>query len=160
MEGVAAQDLYRLTAAPRRYGWHATLKAPFALAPGVDWITLHQAVRAAAHTPPPPPRSPAPLRLACHAQGAVCAGARRRLDHAAPGGAGRGPEPRALCAAAAACGAHPRLSGAGACARACRQCRDRTGGSRLRDAVAAVGRPAVRCRPGPPTLRRTDTPAG
>jgi len=50
IEGVAAQDLYRLTAAPRRYGWHATLKAPFALAPGVDWITLHQAVRAVAQS--------------------------------------------------------------------------------------------------------------
>ncbi len=35
----------RLTAAPRRYGWHATLKAPFALAPGVDWLTLHHAVQ-------------------------------------------------------------------------------------------------------------------
>jgi len=48
IEGVAADDLYRLTAAPRRYGWHATLKAPFALAPGTDWITLHQAVQAVA----------------------------------------------------------------------------------------------------------------
>ena len=48
IEGVAAEDLHRLTAAPRRYGWHATLKAPFALAPGTDWITLHQAVQAVA----------------------------------------------------------------------------------------------------------------
>lgn len=45
IEGVAADDLHRLTAAPRRYGWHATLKAPFTLAPGTDWITLHQAVQ-------------------------------------------------------------------------------------------------------------------
>ena len=45
IEGVAADTLHRLTAAPRRYGWHATLKAPFALAPGTDWITLHQAVQ-------------------------------------------------------------------------------------------------------------------
>ena len=48
IEGVAADELQRLTAAPRRYGWHATLKAPFALAPGAAWITLHQAVQAVA----------------------------------------------------------------------------------------------------------------
>jgi hypothetical protein len=48
IDGVAAEDLHLLTAAPRRYGWHATLKAPFALAPGTDWITLHQAVQAVA----------------------------------------------------------------------------------------------------------------
>lgn len=46
--GVAPELLHRLTASPRRYGWHATLKAPFALAPGVDWITLHGAVQALA----------------------------------------------------------------------------------------------------------------
>jgi len=44
IHGVAKEDLERLTAAPRRYGWHATLKAPFALAPGVDWLTLQHAV--------------------------------------------------------------------------------------------------------------------
>lgn len=41
IHGVAPADLQRLTAAPRRHGWHATLKAPFALAPGTDWLTLH-----------------------------------------------------------------------------------------------------------------------
>ncbi|WP_026436244.1 DUF1045 domain-containing protein [Acidovorax sp. JHL-9] len=46
--GVAQEDLHRLTAAPRRYGWHATLKAPFMLAPGVDWLALHQATQAVA----------------------------------------------------------------------------------------------------------------
>ncbi|KRC27811.1 DUF1045 domain-containing protein [Acidovorax sp. Root217] len=45
IHGVASEELERLTAAPRRYGWHATLKAPFALAPGVDWLTLHHAVQ-------------------------------------------------------------------------------------------------------------------
>ncbi len=45
IHGVAREELERLTAAPRRYGWHATLKAPFALAPGVDWLTLHHAVQ-------------------------------------------------------------------------------------------------------------------
>lgn len=42
---MAPADLQRLTAAPRRHGWHATLKAPFALAPGTDWLTLHHAVQ-------------------------------------------------------------------------------------------------------------------
>lgn len=48
IHGVPADALHRLTAAPRRYGWHATLKAPFALAPGVDWMTLHHAVQTVA----------------------------------------------------------------------------------------------------------------
>ncbi len=48
IHGVAREELKRLTAAPRRYGWHATLKAPFALAPGVDWLTLHHAVQSLA----------------------------------------------------------------------------------------------------------------
>lgn len=43
--GVTKDDLHRLTAAPRRYGWHGTLKAPFVLAPGVDWARLHHAVQ-------------------------------------------------------------------------------------------------------------------
>jgi putative phosphonate metabolism protein len=34
-----------LTAEPRRYGWHATLKAPFRLAPGHDLDSLRTAVR-------------------------------------------------------------------------------------------------------------------
>ena len=50
IHGVAPEELARLTAAPRRYGWHATLKAPFALAPGVDWLTLHHAVQTLAST--------------------------------------------------------------------------------------------------------------
>lgn len=45
IHGVAAADLQRLTAAPRRYGWHATLKAPFALGPGTGWLELHHAVQ-------------------------------------------------------------------------------------------------------------------
>ena len=32
--------------APRRYGWHATLKAPFSLAPGVTVGALHEAMQA------------------------------------------------------------------------------------------------------------------
>ena len=50
IHGVAPADLQRLTAAPRRHGWHAPLKASFALAPGVDWVSLHHAVQALAHS--------------------------------------------------------------------------------------------------------------
>jgi hypothetical protein len=38
--GVSSLVQQRLTRAPRRYGWHATLKAPFALAPGVEFKAL------------------------------------------------------------------------------------------------------------------------
>ncbi|MCS3804642.1 ribose 1,5-bisphosphokinase [Chromobacterium alkanivorans] len=38
--GVDADALAELTAAPARYGWHATLKAPFALGAGVDEAAL------------------------------------------------------------------------------------------------------------------------
>lgn len=50
ISGVAAEDMVRLTAAPRRQGWRATLMEPFALAPGADWIMLHQTVQALAHS--------------------------------------------------------------------------------------------------------------
>jgi hypothetical protein len=50
IHGVSAEDLVRLTAAPRRKGWRAALKAPFALARGADWITLHQTVQALARS--------------------------------------------------------------------------------------------------------------
>lgn len=43
--GVPPATLQRLTAAPRRYGWHATLKAPFALAPGVTPVQLQDAMQ-------------------------------------------------------------------------------------------------------------------
>lgn len=38
--GMAAGTLAELTAEPARYGWHATLKAPFALRAGVDQAAL------------------------------------------------------------------------------------------------------------------------
>lgn len=50
IEGVNPEDLQRLTAAPRRLGWHAPISTPFALAPGADWITLHRAVQRLAHS--------------------------------------------------------------------------------------------------------------
>ncbi|OUM00881.1 hypothetical protein A8M77_19240 [Variovorax sp. JS1663] len=40
--GLSTPRLHALTKAPRRYGWHATLKAPFALAPGVDEARLRE----------------------------------------------------------------------------------------------------------------------
>lgn len=46
IEGVDAPIQHRLTAEPRRYGWHATLKAPFRLAKGVDKEQLRHAVAA------------------------------------------------------------------------------------------------------------------
>lgn len=51
-EGVIPADFQALTAEPRRYGWHATLKAPFQLAPGRGLSDLRQALRAVcARTP-------------------------------------------------------------------------------------------------------------
>ena len=52
VEGLAAADLARITESPRRYGFHATLKAPFRLAPGMTVDLLHQAVRAFAASRP------------------------------------------------------------------------------------------------------------
>ena len=46
-------DLPRLTDTPRRYGFHATVKPPFALADGTDAATLTEAVAALAATLPP-----------------------------------------------------------------------------------------------------------
>ena len=50
----------RVTATPRRYGFHATLKAPFRLAAGQTSTALREAVVAFAQTQP----APAPLPLA------------------------------------------------------------------------------------------------
>lgn len=44
--GIDAERLRALTAAPRRYGFHGTLKAPFRLAAGCTPAGLHDAVRA------------------------------------------------------------------------------------------------------------------
>jgi putative phosphonate metabolism protein len=48
--GVDPAVLAELTAEPRRYGWHATLKAPFRLASGLNLPMLDNAVRALAQT--------------------------------------------------------------------------------------------------------------
>ena len=45
LSGVAPDLFHRLTAAPRRYGWHATLKAPFRLVDGASEAQLVAALR-------------------------------------------------------------------------------------------------------------------
>jgi putative phosphonate metabolism protein len=47
------RPLAELTEAPRRYGWHGTLVAPFRLADGVTQTDLLEATRAWAHTQSP-----------------------------------------------------------------------------------------------------------
>lgn len=44
--GLSAEEAWPLTAEPRRYGFHATLKAPFRLAPGHDEAALARAFEA------------------------------------------------------------------------------------------------------------------
>jgi hypothetical protein len=64
MPALAGVDLLQLTAAPRRYGFHATLVAPFTLAPGVTPAQLHQRIAELARTLAPVPLGalqPAPL---------------------------------------------------------------------------------------------------
>ncbi|MBU1358032.1 MAG: DUF1045 domain-containing protein [Gammaproteobacteria bacterium] len=43
--GVSAEEQRRWTAAPRRYGWHATLRAPFKLAAQADMASVRAALR-------------------------------------------------------------------------------------------------------------------
>lgn len=43
--GVTSSEFQALTADPRRYGWHATLKAPFTLAAGQSLDDLRDAVK-------------------------------------------------------------------------------------------------------------------
>jgi hypothetical protein len=45
INGISDEALRQVTAAPRRYGWHATLKAPFTLAAGTDADQLQAALR-------------------------------------------------------------------------------------------------------------------
>jgi putative phosphonate metabolism protein len=52
VEGLSAETVHALTADPRRYGFHATLKAPFALRDGAgEAELLAEAERFAAETP-------------------------------------------------------------------------------------------------------------
>lgn len=58
LAGVPRERFATVTAGPRRYGWHATLKPPFALAEGEDAAHLEAALArfAAARTPFAMPR--------------------------------------------------------------------------------------------------------
>lgn len=49
IDGVDAATRHAVTADPRRYGWHATLKAPLRLAQGADLAALRDAVAAICH---------------------------------------------------------------------------------------------------------------
>ncbi len=52
VQGVAAEEIARWTEGARRYGWHATLKAPFRLAPPYTAADLYEeAAQAAAALP-------------------------------------------------------------------------------------------------------------
>ncbi|NQW81906.1 MAG: DUF1045 domain-containing protein [Polaromonas sp.] len=44
IKGISDDAFQQLTAAPRRYGWHATLKAPFSLAASVNAGQLREAL--------------------------------------------------------------------------------------------------------------------
>lgn len=46
VSGIGPDRLAQLTASPRRYGFHGTLKAPFRMAPQQDRQALHAAARA------------------------------------------------------------------------------------------------------------------
>jgi hypothetical protein len=50
LQGITPLQFAALTAAPRRYGWHATLKAPFTLAPGKTEHELYTAIQALARS--------------------------------------------------------------------------------------------------------------
>ena len=45
VEGVAPDRQREITASPRRYGFHGTIKPPFRLVPGRDGAALHEAAR-------------------------------------------------------------------------------------------------------------------
>jgi putative phosphonate metabolism protein len=45
LRSISSDVFHSLTSEPRRYGWHATLKAPFRLAPGCDLEQLCSAVQ-------------------------------------------------------------------------------------------------------------------
>lgn len=53
--GWSTIEWQALVSAPARYGWHATLKAPFRLAAGIDPDTLHAAIDAVARQTPSTP---------------------------------------------------------------------------------------------------------
>ena len=63
LAGVSAEDWRRAVAAPRRYGFHATLKAPFRLAAGTDERALTDAIKRFRRTRGPVPVGKLALRV-------------------------------------------------------------------------------------------------
>ncbi|MDE0058116.1 MAG: DUF1045 domain-containing protein [Defluviicoccus sp.] len=61
--GVSAEDWRRAVATPRRYGFHATLKAPFRLAEGKDERTLGEALERFCRARGPAPVGKLALRV-------------------------------------------------------------------------------------------------
>lgn len=59
IEGLTPERLHEITASPRHYGFHATLKAPFVPAPGLEADALLGDIEAFAHA-----RRPCHVRLA------------------------------------------------------------------------------------------------
>ena len=53
VNGIGNEEFRQVTAAPRRYGWHATLKAPFTLAAGADEGQLREALKTIAASSSP-----------------------------------------------------------------------------------------------------------
>ena len=53
INGISDEAFRQVTAAPRRYGWHATLKAPFTLAPGTNMGQLRAALKTIAASSSP-----------------------------------------------------------------------------------------------------------
>lgn len=82
--GVAPDVFARLTAAPARYGWHATLKAPFTLAEGVSQIDLERHLAAVCATLPaftlPPLAVTKPGAFLALTPGTPCAHLQRVAD--------------------------------------------------------------------------------
>ena len=53
IKGISDEAFRQVTAAPRRYGWHATLKAPFTLASGAAEVELRAALQTIAASASP-----------------------------------------------------------------------------------------------------------
>ncbi len=52
LAGISPQEQWACTAEPRRYGWHATLKAPFKIMPGENLRSVMSVLRELAKTLP------------------------------------------------------------------------------------------------------------
>ena len=63
LAGVSAEDWRSAVAAPRRYGFHATLKAPFRLVEGYDERALADALESFCRTRAPAPAGKLALRV-------------------------------------------------------------------------------------------------